>query len=118
MKIEKITKKLRDSVIEEIDRLDAPGLKGLVTESTANIAKARQERDENEKYREAKNVVGDFDSGLNEVKGYQGAKISYALLRLREMAGTELDSETKSHLDEVRGRIEAARKSAKKVKAA
>lgn len=117
MNIHKITKKLRDSVIEELDKLDESGLKSMITEGNQNVAKAIADRNDNENYKQAKSVSGDFDAALRDVKDYQGAKIAYGLLRLREMKGDQIDGEVKQALDEVRVRIDMAQRKARASKA-
>jgi hypothetical protein len=108
VKLDKILKKLSDSVIEELDAMSGPALEKAVAQSEENISRATRERDANKEYKIAKAAVSDLSAGLRDAKAYQNAKIQYALLRLREMGqGEELNEETRVDLSSLREAIKA-----------
>lgn len=87
MKLEKILKKLTETVVEELDGMDVSQLHKMISDCEVNIAKAQLERDNNPKYQSAKEIAGDFNGALNEAKGYQRAKIAYVLIKLSDKEG-------------------------------
>lgn len=96
MKLESIIKKLPEQVVEVLNNcIDEKELQALIANSEEAIATALRERDANPQYQAARQAVKDLSAGMREVKSYQGAKIQYALHRLRELNGTtEEESES------------------------
>lgn len=85
MKLEKIVKKLGQELIDEMDSMPVDQLEKVIVNGENAIAEATEQRDANEKYKAARTAVKDLSAGLKEVKGFQSAKIQYALMRLKEM---------------------------------
>lgn len=83
-KLGKVKKALGATTVEEIDAKGPAALDGVILEATKSIELATEERDENEHYIKAKQRVNDFNSGLNDVKKRQKAKIAYARHLLAE----------------------------------
>jgi hypothetical protein len=107
MKLEKLLDKLSSEVVTEIDAQDVETLNKTVAESTENINKAVLELKQNPEYQKAKEVVKDFNGGLRDAKYYQLAKITLALLRIKELNGDEIDEATMNTLHEIRNRPKA-----------
>jgi hypothetical protein len=85
MKIDKILEKLGKAQIEELDKLDEAELNKTIAEAQQAIETATEERNANERYQGAKQVIADLNGGLRNVRGFQNAKIGYALLRLKSL---------------------------------
>lgn len=102
MKLDKIINKLPEDVIHTIGRMDMEALRKTIADSTGAIDKARQERDANPDYVKAKEDAKALSEGLKEVKSYQSAKITCALLVLRSLEGVELTGEEEEILATVK----------------
>ncbi len=85
MTLDKILKKLPKAVVEEMDEKGEDALMIGITGSEQALAKAKQELEDNHRYQEAKENVKALSQGYRDLKGYQTAKIQYALLRLKEL---------------------------------
>lgn len=86
-KLDKLKRKLTDSTVEELDKLDEAALQKTVADSSEAIEKAVKERNNNPRYKSAKTTVDDFAGGLRDLKTYQNAKILYSIHRLRGLRG-------------------------------
>lgn len=75
---------LNEDLIQEFDAMDVVALRKAVADAEQNIVTATEERNANPNYIEAKDVCKTLNSGLADVRKYQGAKITYALKRLKE----------------------------------
>jgi hypothetical protein len=80
---------LPESVINELDGMDEVSLNKTIAASEQAIKTATEERDANPHYQAAKETVKDLGGALKDTKKYQGAKINYALKRLKVLAGEE-----------------------------
>lgn len=98
---EKITKKLIDSVMEEMDAMDTADLQRTIAEAEEAIATAKKEMEKNPEYQRAKEAVSDLSRGMKDTKAYQNAKIQYCLLRLKEQKGDDL-GELEAALEAIR----------------
>lgn len=85
-KLDKIRNKIKKD-LEELDGMDETALRKVVADSEETVATATKQRDENEKYKKAKQAVKDLSGGLRDLKSFQNARKQYALHRLRELRG-------------------------------
>ena len=85
----KIQKKLGDETVQELDGFGADDLRKVIVRSQMSIEDAKEELAQNREFLKAKESVTMMASGFNEVKGRQGAKIKYAMHRLRELGKGE-----------------------------
>lgn len=79
MTLQKLLKKLTETVATEMRAMTASELERCLADSERAIAKATKERNENPNYQAAKQAVKDLSEGLRELRSYQNAKIEYAL---------------------------------------
>lgn len=111
MKFEKVMKKLSASTFEEMDMMDEAGLNKAIAQAEENISVALKEKDKNSRYQDAKSIVSDFNSATKDVKDYQGAKIAFALVKLKLLANDDsIAADVIDFIEEARSR---AKKSSK-----
>ncbi len=85
MNLDKLTKKLGDDTVKEMDGLSDNELQRLIVDSEHSLKQAKEELDANEAYQQARADASLLSQGFREVKARQNAKIQYALHRLCEM---------------------------------
>lgn len=106
MKLEKIRKTLSDAVLQEMDAMKPDALKDAIAQGEEAVNEAKRELDKNIQYETACQAVADLSQGMKDVRAYQGAKIQYALIRLRETGnGKTLDAEFLDDLARLRSKI-------------
>ena len=81
----KIQKKLGEETVQELDGLGADDLRKVIVRSQMSIEDTLTELKTNREYLKAKEGVTMMEAGLKEVKSRQGAKIKYAMHRMREL---------------------------------
>src|ERR1051326_2115648 len=89
-KFKKAIKVLPESVISELELMGEQDLRKVCADAAAAIDQAVEERDELPAYKEAKERLKDLSLALKDTKTYQGAKITFALARLKELSGEDL----------------------------
>jgi hypothetical protein len=80
----KIVKQLPTGWQDEADAMSSEQLKKVIVESAANIAETQRAEENDEDLAKKKYAATDAAAPYKDAKKCQGAKISYALLRLAE----------------------------------